>query len=143
MDVSPALLKLAAAFTKHQDPEVAELLGSLERVRVNVFGLEDDTRSEVIAQINAVRDSLDAQGWVRVVTVREHKGEDVAIFMKQNGEESIHGIVVTVIGSDNEAVLVNIVGDVGIEQIARIGESLNIDPLREPKIEMEYKAVKS
>jgi len=38
--------------------------------------------------------------------------------------------VVSVIGRDGEAVLVNIVGDVQLEQIARIGERLNIDPLR-------------
>jgi hypothetical protein len=41
------------------------------------------------------------------------------------------GVVVSVIGRKGEAVLVNIVGDVQLEQIARIGARLDIDPLKE------------
>lgn len=130
VDVNAALLKLAAAFAKHEDPAIAELLNRLERVRVNVFGLNDQNRSATLDRINVVRAGLDQQGWVRVVTVREKKGDDVAVFIKQATEDSIHGVVVTVLGADGQAVLVNIVGDVPLEQIAKLGESLNIEPLR-------------
>ena len=40
-------------------------------------------------------------------------------------------MVVTVLSSDNEAVLVNVVGDIDLDQIAELGERLNIEPLRE------------
>ncbi|MCF3648330.1 DUF4252 domain-containing protein [Synoicihabitans lomoniglobus] len=131
VDINPALLRLAAAFTKNQEPEVADLLRSLERVRVNVFGVNDENRGSIVTRINSVRDDLDAQGWTRVVTVREKSGDDVAVFLKESSGDSIHGVVVTVIGKNGEAVLVNIVGDVALDQIAALGESLDIDPLRE------------
>ena len=130
VDLNGTLLRLAAAFTKNEEPQIAELIGNLERVRVNVLGLSDENRETTLAQIEAIRADLDAQGWKRVVTVREAKGDDVAIFIKEAGGTSIHGVVISVISHSGEAVLVNVVGDVAIDQLAALGESLNIDPLR-------------
>ena len=131
VDINKALLKLAATFAKHEDPEIAEILGNLEHVKVNVIGMDDGHRTEATDQIEALREQLDAEGWARIITVREAAGDNVAIFIKQANDESIQGVVVTVIGGDGEAVLVNVVGDVQLDQIARLGERLDIDPLRE------------
>lgn len=131
VDINKSLLKLAAVFAKHEDPEIATLISNLERVRVNVIGLNDDNRAEATNHIEAIRADLAQAGWARVVSVREKAGDNVAVFLKQNGDESIQGVVVSVIGHDGEAVLVNIVGDVQLEQIARIGARLDIDPLKE------------
>lgn len=131
VDINGTLLRLAAAFTKGEEPQIAELIGSLESVRVNVLGLSDENRTETTDQIQAIRADLDQQGWTRVVTVRESKGDDVAIFIKEAGETAIHGVVISVISHSGEAVLVNIVGDVPIDQLAELGEHLNIDPLRD------------
>lgn len=131
VDINASLLKLAAAFAKYEEPEVAELIGNLERVRVNVFGVDADTRTATIERIETFREQLAAEGWDKVVTVREHEGDNVAVFIKQADEEVIHGVVVTVLSRDGEAVLVNIVGDVRLEQIAKLGDSLDIAPLRE------------
>lgn len=131
VDLNGTLLRLAAAFTKNEEPQIAELINSLERVRVNVLGLSDENREATTAQIEAIRVDLDAQGWTRIVTVREAKGDDVAVFIKEADGDSIHGVVISVISHSGEAVLVNVVGDVAIDQLAALGESLNIDPLRE------------
>ena len=136
VDLNRALLRLAAVFVEREDPAVADVIRSLEKVRVNVLGLGDENRDEARSQINAVRDELDRQGWSRVVTVREgrkHRGDDVAVFIKENGEDAIHGLVVTVMDGGNEAVFVNIVGDVKLEQIAAVGEGLDIEALSELK----------
>lgn len=131
VDLNKALLKLAATFTKHEDPEIAEIISNLEHVRVNVIGMDDANRAAATNRIEALRNQLDQQGWARIVTVREGAGANVAVFIKQADDESIQGLVVTVIGAKGEAVLVNVVGDVHLEQIGRLGERLNIDPLRE------------
>ena len=47
------------------------------------------------------------------------------------GEETIEGLVVTVISGGREVVLVNIVGDIKPEQIATLAERFNIDPLKD------------
>ena len=134
VDINASLLRLAATFTRSQEPEIANLISSLERVRVNVFGVQDENRAETLTRINVLRDQLVADGWNRVVTVRENSGDDVAVFVRENGNDAIHGLVVTVLGSDGETVLVNVVGDVEMEQLAKLGESLNIKPLQELKL---------
>jgi hypothetical protein len=83
-------------------------------------------------RIQKIRSDLDAKGWERNVNVREKNGEDVGVYTRTRGDEAFEGLVVTVIDS-NEAVLINIVGDIRPEQIVELGESLNIKPLKDLK----------
>lgn len=129
VDINKALLNLAAVFAKHEDPEIAEIISNLEHVRVNVIGMDDTNREKATQRIEGIRADLDQQGWARIITVRENSGDNVAVFIRQADDASIQGLVVTVIGGDGEAVLVNVVGDVELEQIARLGQRLDIDPL--------------
>ncbi|GAB5562327.1 MAG: hypothetical protein SynsKO_39740 [Synoicihabitans sp.] len=131
VDINKSLLKLASVFTQKEDPEISALIASLERVRVNVIEADGDDHEAAIAQVEALRSDLDDKGWNRIVTVREATGDDVAVFVQQGPDDAILGVVVTVLGSSGEAVMVNVVGEVQLEQLARLGERLNIDPLRE------------
>jgi hypothetical protein len=130
IEVDGGLLKLAAIFAGKEDPEIGKLVANLQRVRVNVLGLSDETRASTTQRIRQIREGLSAQGWKRVVTVQERNGEDVGVYLKQAADDAIEGIVVTVISGGNEAVLINVVGNVKLEQIATVGERLNIEPLR-------------
>jgi hypothetical protein len=134
VNLQSGLLKFAAKITATHEPEVAELLRNLESVRVNVVGLGDSNREATLARIVAVRADLESKGWEKVVTVQEaagQGGDDVAIYMKTRGDDTIAGVVVTVIEKNGKAVLVNVVGNIRAEQIARLGEKLDIKPLRE------------
>lgn len=132
VNLQSGLLKFAATLAGKQEPEVAEVLRNLKHVRVNVVGLDDANRGATTERIASIRQELTAQGWTQIVTVKggQKKAEDVAIYTKQNADDSIAGIVITVIDNDNEAVLVNIVGNIKPEQIATIAERLHIDPLQ-------------
>jgi hypothetical protein len=130
IEVDRGLLKLASIFAGKEDPEIGKLVANLQRVRVNVLGLSDETRASTTQRIRQIREGLSAQGWKRVVTVQERNGEDVGVYLKQAADDAIEGIVVTVISGGNEAVLINVVGNVKLEQIATVGERLNIEPLR-------------
>jgi len=131
VNIPQGLLKFAAMFASKQEPQAAEVLGNLKQVRVNVVELSDANRSQIIERVKAVRQELETQGWLQVVTVREQpKGDDVQIYTKTRGEEAIEGLVVTVISGHDEVVLVNIVGDIRPEQIATLAERFNIDPLK-------------
>ncbi len=124
------LIAIASRLVARQEPDVAAVLKGLQRVRVHVIGLGDDNRAEMTRRIMQVRDELTQRGWQRVVTVRQ-EGQDVGVYMKTQGEETIEGVVVTVLGEDNQAVFVNVVGNIKPEQIAMIGERFNIEPLKE------------
>ena len=115
----------------------AELLRNIRHVRVNVIGLDDTNRAATLAQVATVRADLARKGWEKIITVREgadQEGDDVAIFMKSRSDEAIEGLVVTVISKQGEAVLVNVVGDIRADQLAKLGERLDLEPMRKLKL---------
>jgi hypothetical protein len=131
VNLSPGMLKFAARIASKQEPEAAELIGNLKRVRVNVVSLDDSNRKGTTEQIEGIRRKLEGQGWTQMVTVREGPdGDNVDIHVKQRNEDMIEGLVVTVIDRKGEAVFVNIVGNISADQIATVAENLNIEPLK-------------
>jgi hypothetical protein len=129
VNLQGALLKLAAQVTKKNDPDVAELIGGIQRVRVNVVGLGDDNREDISKRVENLREELVGKGWERIVQAKENQG-DVSIYLKTGKEGVVQGVVVTVLDGTKEAVLVNVVGNIRLDQLGKVGERLNIEPLK-------------
>lgn len=131
VDLSKSLLKIAARIAAVEDAEAAKLLGGLERVQVRVFTLSDKGDASALSQIEEIRSRLLADGWHQAVSVKGKEGENVGVHLRLRGEELIEGLVVSVLGPKGEVVLVNVVGEVRPEQLAKLGEKLNIQPLKQ------------
>lgn len=129
VNLSSATLSLAAKLVPKNETEMAKLLSGLQRIRVNVVGLTDENRDQIQMQMAKVRSTLTTQGWERIVTA-QNKAEDVGIFLKPAGADAIAGLAVVVMDGNKEAVFVNIVGNIKMDQISAVGERLNIDPLK-------------
>lgn len=136
VNIDSNLISMAARLVKASEPEVAEVLGGLKKVRVNVLGLTDENREEVLGRIRAIRSELSERGWQKIVTARQ-ENEDVGIFVKLRGDEAIEGVVVTAVEGDKEAVVVNVTGNIEPEKLAMIGERFDIEPLKKLKAEAE------
>ena len=54
VNLQGGLLSLAAQFAKQEEPELAKLIAGLQRVRVNVVGLDDGNRDSVTQRATAV-----------------------------------------------------------------------------------------
>ena len=138
VNLSPFMLKFAAKIASAHDKEAAALIGNLTSVRVNVVSLDDSNREGAVAHISEIRRKLESKGWAKMVTVREKEGgDDVNVHIKQHGEDAIAGLVVTVIDHKGEAVVVNIVGNITPEQIAKVGQELDIEPLHGIKLKLK------
>jgi hypothetical protein len=133
------MLRFASKLATRHDPEAAELLANLKRIRVNVIGMDDSNRVATTEKIETVRRTLESQGWTKMVTVREsEKGDNVDVHVKQRGDDAIDGLVVTVIDRKGEAVFVNIVGNISADQIAKIADKFDIDPLKKVHVKLEH-----
>ncbi len=140
VNLSSAMLKFAARIAARHEPEAAEMIRNLKSIRVNVVGLDDTNRAATVEQIESVRRKLETQGWTKMVTVREkNDGDNVDVHVKQHGEEAIDGLVVTVIDRKGEAVFVNIVGNINADQIAKIADKFDIEPLRKVHLKIDSK----
>jgi len=129
VNLSSTLINLAAKVVERDEPEVARLLNSVQMVRVNVIGVNDDNRAGLAKRSQKIRRELDSKGWERIVTAQKHD-QDVAIFLKTQGKDTVQGLVVMVMEDNKEAVFVNVVGDIKPEQLAMLGGKLHIDPLK-------------
>jgi hypothetical protein len=129
INLHQGLLSLAARFAEKHEPEAANLLRGLRQVRVNVVGLDETNATATTERLAAVHAELGRRGWDRVVTVRDEGGEDVAVFLRTEGE-TIHGLVVTVLGRKQDAVFVNIVGEIRPEQLGELAHRFDIEPLK-------------
>ncbi len=131
VQIQSNLLALAAQLVEKQEPAAAQLVRSVEFIHVNVIGLTDANRADLVKRVHQIRHDLDAQGWEQNVVVQEKNGEDVGIYTKTRGGEALAGLVVTVIEPKGEVVLVNIVGDIRPDQVAILGDKLDIKPLKD------------
>lgn len=125
--VNSSLITMAAKLTKESEPEIARILSGLRSIRVNVMEFDNDNRKDIESRIRSIRGQLDNLHWEKVVSVKED-GEDVGIYVKMKGEESIEGVTVTVI-DDGEAVLIHVDGSIRPEELATLGERFDLEPL--------------
>ena len=123
------ILKLVAAVTGEQDPELARMLKNLLLVRVNSFKLHTEETAKILPEINRIEKKLNEQNWQKIVRVVKDKQDRANIYLKVDDNDRIAGLVVMAIDDDNEAVFVNIVGNIDMNQVSKLGKKFKINEL--------------
>ena len=114
------MLKLVSEFVKADEPELYDLLGKLTLVRVHVFEADEAKIKKFIAESSKALKMLNGKGWERVVRVRE-EDEHVHVYLKPSKDyDYLKGIVVIAVEVDDEAIFVNIVGDIHPGDVGRL-----------------------
>jgi phosphoribosylformylglycinamidine (FGAM) synthase PurS component len=121
------LLKLAASIIEAQNENLSGLISSVELVRVHVYEVNDDNREQFAESVRSIAQNLTDNNWEQLVMVKDGD-ENVAVFANMPTDEVIAGIVVSV-SSGNEAVFINVVGNVALESLAELGKQLDIPQL--------------
>ena len=123
------MLELVSKFVKSEDPELYEVLAKLKLVRVQIFEVDDVQAQKVSEVTSATAKQLDSKGWERIVRVREDD-EHVDVYLKPSKDyEWLDGLVVMVVDGGDEAIFVNIVGQIDPDDIAKLGEHFDIHEL--------------
>ena len=123
------LLKLVARATREEDPALYDLLSKLLLVSVNTFSLDNTIAEDLKPKIVRIESDLAQQNWEKVARVKEQ--EDLTnVYMKLDGEKIV-GLVVMAIEGDGtqEAVFVNIVGEIDMDAIGKLGRKFDIPTL--------------
>ncbi len=122
------LLRMAATLVREESPEAAQLISAIQQVRVRVYSVNDDNRDSFAQSVQEISEMLTSQDWEQLVKVNDEKS-NVGIFTRMTNDDVISGIVISVAEND-EAVFVNIVGDIALDDIAELGSHLNIPALK-------------
>ncbi len=122
INIGGSLLKLMAAATK-DDPEAAAMIQGLDGVRINVYATQGNI-GPALDQVAKVRGVLEEDNWEAVVQVKE-TNEEVQIFMKAD-EEGMQGLTIMAV-DEEEAVFLNILGEMDPEKLGQVMNQLNVD----------------
>ena len=142
VQINSNLLSLAAQFVEKQEPAAANLIRSVELIRVNVIGVTDANRDDLTNRVQQIRHDLESRGWDRTVAVQEKDGEEVGVYIRTRGGEALAGLFITVVEPKEDVVLVNIVGNIQPAQVALLGEKLDIEPLKKVGAALKEKTPK-
>ncbi|MBN1301918.1 MAG: DUF4252 domain-containing protein [Melioribacteraceae bacterium] len=122
------LLKMVSKMTKNSEPELSALLEGIKLVKVNAFELSENSFEQLKSRAEKIDKDLMSKNWDRIVKVKS-RDEFVNIYIKTEADEKISGLVVTSIEKNQEAAFVNIVGDINLETISKLGDKFDIPSL--------------
>ncbi len=129
----PLLSLVAAATSSENDPSLSNLLKDLALIRVEKFNVTAKEEDQVKNVIQKVSKKLIKENWSRIVRVKD-TNERVEIFIKPDGKK-VAGLLVMALDSDKEAVFVNIVGTIDMDQLGKLSKKFDIPELDSLKVE--------
>jgi hypothetical protein len=129
------LLQLAAKFLSSDKPDEARaksLITGLKGIYVRSYEF-DKTGEYSPADIEPIRSQLRAPAWSRIVGVvdRHGDGEKAEVFLKTDGDK-IGGLVI-LCSEPKELTIVNIVGNIDLDQLSDLGGQFGIPNVKVEK----------
>ncbi len=122
------LLSVLATMSDENDPNIMAILNGLKLVRANVYEISDDNKDLLRERINEVDAKLSNSNWKRIVKTRS-EDEMANVYIKLNNDKKIVGLAVTNFEKDGEAAFVNIVGNIDLATIGKLGKKFGIPQL--------------
>lgn len=123
VNVQGALLNLVMEASRHEDQDLARMLGKLKGVYVRGYQIDPSKVENIASRTGTLARNLSSRGWETVARVRDDD-ERVDVFMLTN-QNRIAGLVVMVVDPE-ETIFVNIVGEIDPADIGRIGGRFNV-----------------
>ncbi|HKG96839.1 MAG TPA: DUF4252 domain-containing protein [Pyrinomonadaceae bacterium] len=142
VNIDERLMRMAAKlFSEHDtdEREIKKLVAGLKGIYVKSFEF-DLTGQYTPADLDSIRTQLRGPGWSRLVNVSSKKDGNIEVYMLLNGEQ-IGGLAV-LSTDDKELTVVNIVGPVDLDKLAKLEGQLGVPELgieTKPKARNEEK----
>ncbi len=125
INIHGAMLRLVTAAARREDPELAELLVSLQGIFVRSFDLRRLDFDDVSRYVSLRGDKLEETGWEVFLKVRD-RNEHVSMYVLIVEDEIAGVVLMSIDRYEDETVFLNIVGDIDPDQLSRIGDKFNI-----------------
>jgi hypothetical protein len=130
ISVKDPLIKLVAEATRESDPALADVLGQLKAVEVNVYKVTQARRDEVRGEIDRQARQLEKGGWTEAIAIRL-RGATGHVFLRLVDEKPVGLAAMYLDDGQGDAVFVNIVGKIDAAQVGRLASKFKLDLLGE------------
>lgn len=129
VNIDERLMRLASKVFSDNDAEEREIkkvIAGVKGIYVKVFEFENEGQY-TSADLETIRTQLRAPGWTRLVNVTSKKEGNLEVYLLMNGD-MVNGLAV--LASDvKELAVVNIVGPVDLDKLAKLEGQLGIPEL--------------
>ena len=129
VNIDERLMRLAAKAFDDKDAderEIKKVITGVKGIYVKSFEFDSDGQF-VPADVETIRAQLRGPGWTRVVNVTSKKEGNVEVYLLMNGDQ-IGGLTV-LSTEDRELTVVNIVGPVDLEKLAKLEGQFGVPEL--------------
>jgi len=129
VNIDARLMRIAAKVLDEKDEDerqVKKLVEGLKGIYVKSFQFETDGQY-VAADVETIRTQLRGPGWTRLVNVTSKKEGMLEVYLLFNGDQ-VGGLAV-LHTDDRELTVVNIVGPVDLDKLAKLEGQLGIPEL--------------
>ena len=132
------LLSVLTSLSDESDPNIMSILNGIKLVKANVYEISDDNKELLRKRINEIDTKLTNSNWKRIVKTRS-EDEMANVYIKLNNDKKIVGLAVTNFEIGGEAAFVNIVGNIDLATIGKLGKKFGIPHLGEVNHDNEEK----
>lgn len=129
VNIDGRLMQLASKVLSSEDAderEIKKLVAGVKGIYVKSFEFENDGQYTA-ADVETIRAQLRGPGWTRLVNVTSKKEGIVEVYLLMNGEQ-VAGLAV-LSAEDRELTVVNIVGPVDLEKLAKLEGQFGVPAL--------------
>ncbi|HEY3581248.1 MAG TPA: DUF4252 domain-containing protein [Pyrinomonadaceae bacterium] len=129
VNIDERLIRIAAKAFSDKDAderEIKKLIAGVKGIYVKSFEFDSDGQFTT-ADVDAIRAQVRGPGWTRLVNVTSKKEGNVEVYLLMNGED-IGGLAV-LSSEDRELTVVNIVGPVDLEKLAKLEGQFGVPEL--------------
>jgi len=123
INLGGTMLGFVGMMSSAESPETSDLISKLKGIRVQMYSMDEDA-SAAKNQFGETRKSLKSSGWEPIVQINEDD-EQVLVYMKMEGG-NMEGMTVMVV-DDEEAVFVNVIGQLNPTELGKVMESFDVD----------------
>lgn len=123
------LMQIASTVFSDQDADeraIKKLVAGIKGIYVKSFEFENDGQYTA-ADVETIRAQLRGPGWTRLVNVTSKKEGVVEVYLLMNGDQ-VGGLAV-LSAEDRELTVVNIVGPVDLEKLAKLEGQFGVPDL--------------
>jgi hypothetical protein len=129
VNIDERLMRIATKFLSEKDAdekEVKQLVAGLKGIYVKRFEFDLDGQYTA-ADIDSIRTQLRGPGWSRLVNVTSKKEGNLEVYLLLTGEQ-VGGLAV-LHSDDRELTVVNLVGPVDLDKLAKLEGQLGVPEL--------------
>jgi len=127
INISGALLRLAGAAFKKDEPELYSFLTGIQSIHAVVVEAADDSRAA--SAVDGLARNLNRDGWDRIALVRDE--EEVVHVYVHSGKDVLDGLTVLVHHPGEETIFANIAGAIDLAMLAELGDKIDIPGLNQ------------